>query len=331
VLKTGSTKRVLLLACVATMFGLVLAPDCPAPLIWRKGEGWTYEKGGVTTGKTPKEQLDLAKQLQAQKSYGDAATAYRRLIRRWPTSYVTADARIGLAECLSAMGYHYKAFVEFQQLIEKHPNTERFDEVLQKEFEIGNLFLAGEKHRVWKLKIFSGLDKAAEIFEKLMKNGPYSKIAPEAQFHLGLVREKQKDYLGAVHAYEKLLERYPNHPLAEAAQYEIANAYSLEAGRAEYDQDVANRAVAAFDDFLTRYPQSDKISLAEQHLAALKLEQARGLFRIGEFYEKKKEYRAALIYFNEVIEQNPKSDWANAAKDKVARLTSQTAESTATP
>jgi outer membrane protein assembly factor BamD len=326
-----SMKRLLLLACVTALFGIVLVPECPAPLIWRKGEGWTYEKGGVTTGKTPQEQLELARRLQAQKRYDDAATAYRRLIRRWPTSYVAADARIGLAECLSAIGYHYKAFLEYQQLIEKHPNTERFDDILQREFEIGNLFLAGEKHRVWKFKILSGLDKAVEIFEKVVKNGPYSKVAPEAQFRLGLANEKQKEYISAVHAYEKLLERYPNHPLAEAAQYEIGYAYSLEAHRAEYDQDAANQAIAAFDDFLIRYPQSDKIPLAEEHRAALKLDQARGLFHIAQFYEKKKEYKAALIYYNEVIEQNPKSDWATAAKEKVARLTLQPTESTATP
>ncbi len=330
-LKACFTKRLLLVACVAAMFGVVLVPDCPAPLIWRKGEGWTYEKGGVTTGKNPKEQLDLARQLQEQKLYDDAATAYRRLLRRWPTSYVAADARIGMAECLSALGYHYKAFLEYQQLIEKHPDTARFDDVLQREFEIGNLFLAGEKHRVWKFKIFSGLDKAVEVFEKVVKNGPYSKVAPEAQFRLGLAQEKQKDYLAAVHTYEKLLERYPNLPLAEAAQYQIGYAYSQEAVRAEYDQDAANQAIDALEDFLVRYPQSDKVALAEQHLTALKLEQARGLFRIGEFYEKKKEYKAALIYYNEVIEQNPKSDWGSAAKDKVARLTSQTAEFTATP
>ena len=313
------------------MFTIVLVPDCPAPLIWRKGEGWSYEKGGVTTGKNPAEQLELARQLQAKKLYDDAATAYRRLLRRWPTSAAAADARIGLAECLGARGYHYKAFLEYQQLIEKHPNTERFDEILQREFEIGNLFFAGEKHKVWKLKVFPALDKAIEIFGKVVKNGPYSAVAPQAQFRLGLALEKQKDYIGAVHAYEKLLERYPNHAQAEAAQYQIGCAYSLEASRAEYDQEAANQAIAGFEDFLTSYPQSDKVPLAEQRRDALKLDQARGLFRIGQFYEKKKEYKAALIYYNEVIEQNPKSDWATAAKDKVARLTSQAAESTSNP
>src|SRR2546422_5229345 len=107
-------KKLLLFLGVAVLFCLVLPVECPAPLIWRKGEGWTYERFGVTTGNNPKEQLELAKQLQAKKEYDSAVSAYRRLIRRWPTSFAAQEARWGLAESLSALGYHYKAFKEYQ-------------------------------------------------------------------------------------------------------------------------------------------------------------------------------------------------------------------------
>lgn len=324
-------KTLLWALCVAALFGVVFVPDCPAPLIWRKGEGWTYEKGGVTTGKAPAEQLAIAKQLQDAKSYDDAATAYRRVVRRWPTSSAAADAQLGLADCLSAIGYHYKAFLEYQKLIEKHPGTAHFDTVLQRQFEIGNLFLAGEKHRIWRLKILPATDKAIEIYEKVVKNGPYSPVAPQAQFRIGLAQEKLREYLAAVRAYEKLTERYPNDPLAEAAQFQIGTAYSLEAQRAEYDQNAANQAIQAYTDFVVRYPKSENVALAEERLTGLKKEQARGLFQIGQFYEKQREYKAALIYYNQVIEQNPRSDWGIAAREKVAKLTAETSEQSATP
>jgi outer membrane protein assembly factor BamD len=70
---------------------------------------------------------------------------------------------------------------------------------------------------------------------------------------------------------------------------------------------------------------------AEKLLAGLKQEQSKGLFNIGRFYEKKKDYRAALIYYNAVIEQDPKSDWANQAEKKVAMLTPRVGGSTNAP
>ena len=271
---------------LVALFCLALPTECPAPLIWRKGEGWAWEHGGVTTANNPKEQIELGRQLQAQKNYGDAIAAYRRLIRRWPAAFAAQDARLGLAECLSATGYHYKAFLEYQQLISKHPNSPHFETATQRQFEIGNLFLSGTKHKVWGLKWFPGQDKAVEVFEQVIKNGPYSKLGPLAQFRIGLCYEKQKDFLAAVHAYEKLLERYPQDRLAEDAQFEIGIAYKKESARAEYDQNAANQSIAAFSDFLVRYPKSDKAPLAGEYRVALKHEQSRGLFQIGRFYEK---------------------------------------------
>jgi outer membrane protein assembly factor BamD len=330
-MSTTTVKRPLLLTVLVGMLALLFPTESPAPLVWRKGEGWTYEREGVTTGKTPPEQLEIAKALHENKEYGNAITAYRRLIRRWPTAAAAQDARLGLAQCLSAIGYHYRAFKEYQQLIERHPNTPHFETVLQRQFEIANLFQAGERDKAFGVRWFPAPAKAIEIYSQIVKNGPYSKIAPEAQFRIGLTHEKQRAYLSAVRAYERLLERYPRHPLAEAAQFQIGAAYRSEAARAEYDQNAANQAIAAFTEFLVRHPNSEKAPLAEQYRAELKVEQVRGLFRIGQFYEKKRSYEAALVYYNEVIEQHPRSTWAEAAQEKIASLTSKLEAATATP
>ncbi|HUJ11500.1 MAG TPA: outer membrane protein assembly factor BamD [Verrucomicrobiae bacterium] len=323
-------KLVVTLLAIMT-FAFLMPVRSPAPLIWRKGEGWTWEHAGVKMGTNPVDQLKIAQGLQAKKQFRSAIDAYRRVIGRWPQSSSTQDARFGLAECLSAIGYHYQAFKEYQQLIEKHPNSPHFDAVLQRQFEIGDLFLAGERQKAWGVRWFPSLERTIEIFEKVVKNGPYSSVAADAQFRIGLAYEKEKDYLAAVHAYEKVLERYAKSSLAETAQFQIGCAYKMESQRSEYDQNAANQAIAAFDDFLLRYPESDKVPLAQKYQIALKEEQAKGLFDIGKFYEKGKEYKAALIYYNDVIEKNPNSDWATQAKDKVAKLTPLTAEKTATP
>ena len=320
--------RLAYLLCLIVVFCVALPTECPAPLVWRKGEGWTYEREAAATAHTPREQLEIARKFQADKNYGDAVGAYRRLLTRWPTSSAAQEARLGVAESLTSLGYLYKGFKEYQNLLEKNPSSPYFETVLERQYDIGVRFLHGEKHRIWRLQIFSGLDKAVEIFETVVRNGPYSKVGPKAQFHIGLVYEKQKDYISAVHAYEKVLERYSRLPIAEDAQFQVGWAYRMEAGRSEYDQNNANQAIAAFTDFLLRFPASDKAARAEGLLVELKQEQSRGLFQIGEFYERRRNYKAAMIYYNEVIEQNPKSDWAGTAQKKITELASSQKEPT---
>ena len=151
----------IVVALLSTMvFAFLMPTESPAPLVWRKGEGWTWERAGVMSGTNPTDQLKVAQDLQAKKDYRSAIDAYRRVVRRWPQSFSTQDARLGLAECLSAIGYYYQAFKEYQLLIEKHPNTPHFDVVLQRQFEIGNLFLAGERQKAWGMRWFSSVDRA---------------------------------------------------------------------------------------------------------------------------------------------------------------------------
>src|SRR5260221_13371211 len=102
------------------LFAFLMPGEGPAALIWRKGEGWTWEHEGVATGTNPAEQFKIAQGLHARKQYRNAIDAYRRLVHHWPLSSSAQDARLGEAECLGAIGYHYKAFQQDQKLIKQN-------------------------------------------------------------------------------------------------------------------------------------------------------------------------------------------------------------------
>ena len=61
---------------------------------------------------------------------------------------------MGLAESLTALGYLYKGFKEYQLLIDKHPNSPYFDTAIEREYDIASRFLAGAKHKIWRFRIF---------------------------------------------------------------------------------------------------------------------------------------------------------------------------------
>src|SRR6266849_6582631 len=117
----GLRKKLVVALLGVMAFGFLMPTESPAPLVWRKGEGWMWEHAGVTTAGNPADQLKIGQELEAKKKYRDAIGAYRRVIGRWPLSSSAQEARMGLAKCYGAVGYHYKGFQTYQELIKKHP------------------------------------------------------------------------------------------------------------------------------------------------------------------------------------------------------------------
>jgi outer membrane protein assembly factor BamD len=75
-----------------------------------------------------------------------------------------------------------------------------------------------------------------------------------------------------------------------------------------------------FEDFLARYPNSEKAAQARENLNRMERKQTSTAYQIAKFYDKQKYYRAAAIYYNEVIRQQPSSPEAERAKKRVSEL-----------
>lgn len=291
----------------------------PAPLIYRPGQGWELE-GHDTVEETSKQQLEKGEHYEKAGKLEEAAQAYRALVKTWPLSPNAPEGQFRYAATLYKLYEFQPSFKEFQKCTEKYPDTEHFDEILKYQYDIACLFLAGERQKLWKIPTLPSMDKAVEMFEQVIKNGPYSKIAPMAQLKIGFAREKQHQWDNAVKAYQELIRRYPKSDLADDAQFQIGYAYMLASREADYDQTATNRAVTGFQDYITKYPNSEKIEQARENINRLKQEQSRGVLAVAEFYDRQKNYDAALVYYNRVIQQYPKSEMAKRASIRADQI-----------
>jgi len=314
-------RRLLRLFFVAVCL-LTFAYKSPAPLVYKPGEGWTYEKPGETGSwqKTrAKDQLEVAQQAFDKGNFDLALKAAKRTVSNWPFSDYAPKAQYIAARSLEQQKQDQKAFKEYQKLIEKYPKIAEADEVLKRQYEIANRFLGGQWTKLWGyIPMPPSNDKTAEMYEQVIKNGPYSEVGPQAQLNVGAVREKQKDYPAAVKAYERAADRYADKPqVASDALYKAGLAYQKEARTAEYDQTVASKAIATFSDFGTLHPDDPRAKEVGNRIETLRTEQARGSYDIAQFYEKRKKWDGALIYYNEVLLKDPSSGYADAARIRI--------------
>ncbi|MDE1171434.1 MAG: outer membrane protein assembly factor BamD [Verrucomicrobium sp.] len=310
----------LLFLLAALSFAAVGTP-ASAALVWRPGEGWVDETtGSGLSASSSRDQLDIAKKLEAQQKWDDALKAYQIVVRKWPLSFFAPEAQYKIGWCLEQKGKYLDAYKAYDKMVEKYPASTFFEQALDREFAIGNLYLAGEPQRMAGIPMGPSMEKAAEIFQSVIKAAPYGKNAAQAQFKIGLAHEKEKKWTEAVSAYTKILDKYPGNPIAADAQYQIGYAWFCSASAADYDQSAAQKAVEAFEDFIVRFPASEKVAAANTHIQTLKSRQIQGSFNIARFYEKQKNYKAAYIYYSDVVRRNPDSQLAAESQKKIAIL-----------
>lgn len=314
---------------IAVLCWLASILPAPAPLIYRPGEGWIYQRVGDEGGwmrDRARDQLEVAKQAFEARDYPTALNAARRVVRVWPLSDYAPEAQYYIGRCYEARGDYERAFREYQKVVEQYPKLGLFREVQERQFAIAEKYLGGKSFRLWNLiPIGRSMGRTADMFGKIVANGPYSDIAAAAQMRVGKAREKDGDFPLAVEAFERAADRFSDRQdVAAEALFRAGMAHRQQARRAEYDQGAAVAAIDTLTDFKTLFPGDPRGRDAAATIAELRAEQARGSFEIARFYERRQRHRAALIYYNEVLVLDPASEFARIARERIEALQAAT-------
>lgn len=161
---------------------------------------------------------------------------------------------------------------------------------------------------------------AADAFEEVERQHPYSAWATKAQLMAGYAYYEAEEYDLAVAALDRFIRLHPSHD-------DIAYAYYLRA-LCHYDQivDVARdqshtrNAMAALREVVARFPDSEyardaklKLDLTRDHLAGKEME-------IGRFYQQRGYLLAALNRFKRVVEEYETTTHAPEALHRMVEI-----------
>ena len=149
--------------------------------------------------------------------------------------------------------------------------------------------------------------KAAEQFEQLETEHPYSKWAVKAKLMAAYAYYKNESYDDAIIAADRFLKYHPGNKDADYAYYLKGMSYYDQISSADKDQLNTQKAEETFQRLVMLYPDSkyskdvlQKINLAEDYKAAQEM-------IIGRYYLNNKNYLSALNRFNVVLEEYQKT------------------------
>jgi len=293
-------------------------------VLWAQSEGLVkskpienqfFQQGSAT------DQLANADSFADSGDSEKAITVYRYVARTYPKSNEAPKAQFRLAKQLRQNGDFEAAFKEYQTLLQRYPQTPDFESAVSEQIEIANAFLKGKRVKFLGIPMVPSMERAEEMYTSILKTAPYSKHAPITQFNLALAMEKQGKAQEAIAAYQKVIDKYPNSPVCDDAQYQIGYVYQR-LGMEGKSQDLSalKESQNNYQDFLLQYPNSEKAKQADDNMKRMTSREAGDTLRIARFYDFNKDFKAASIYYNDVIRRFPQTPDSSAAKTRLDEL-----------
>ena len=144
--------------------------------------------------------------------------------------------------------------------------------------------------------------KAAETFDKVEMEHPYSKWATKAKLMSAYSYYKNEKYDDAIAALDRYIRLHPGNKDVAYAYYLKGVCHYDQIASSEKEQSSTKEAYETFNQVITMFPESEyakdakgKMALIEDHLAGHEM-------NVGRYYLENKEYISALNRFSNVTD-----------------------------
>ena len=254
--------------------------------------------------------MQLARVRLDQKKYAEAAKAYAVLIKKWPNhpQFALATFSQGIAE--ARQKNWREASKKFKQVVNSYADAAIADRAL---YELA-----------WCAKELKKNDQAEQYYRKLISDYPQSTLVDKVRTELAELTFAKADYDAVITELKETITKLSDVRLLEESRYRLGTAYFNKA-------DYAN-AAAVFEDFIVRYPDSDKLTsvlfhAGESRMRLKEILKARDHFvrareldgqplmresiqmRVGETQRLTRQYAEAIESYKDFIRLFPESKW----------------------
>lgn len=140
-----------------------------------------------------------------------------------------------------------------------------------------------------------------------------SSIIDKSIYYLGMSYFRREEYILAVYEFETMIKSYPTSSFAEDSRYQLALSYFYLSPQYSLDQTYTRYAINEFQNFLEIYPKSKYSGEAERKIRDLKNKLALKAYRSAELYFNLGNYKAALVYYDNILNEYFDTDYADDA------------------
>jgi outer membrane protein assembly factor BamD len=236
------------------------------------------------------------------------ALAHQRLSNRWSIEALARLLRVaaGLAVAGTVLGACSGATELWDKVTQK---DDTFAEQPAEQLYNEGLFLTNEK---------SDPKGGAKKFEEVDRQHPYSDLARKSLLMSAYAYYQANDYDSCIGAATRYVTLHPGSPDAAYAQYLIAASHYDQITDVTRDQTRTEKAMAALEEVVRKYPTSEYAVSAKQKLEAARDQLAGKEMNVGRYNLQKRNYTGAINRFKTVVTQYQTT---RHVEEALARLT----------
>lgn len=143
--------------------------------------------------------------------------------------------------------------------------------------------------------------QAVKKFEEVDRQHPYSEWARKALIMSAYSYYQSGSYDECIAAAKRYITLHPGTPDAAYAQFLIGSSYYDQIPDITRDQDQTDKALAALDEVVRKYPDSEYAASAKQKMEVARDQLAGKEMDIGRYYLDKRDYTGAINRFKIVV------------------------------
>ena len=268
----------------------------------------------------PNEQFNLGKAYFDEEDYARAVDEFNKLIKHYPNSRWAAEGEFHKGVSYERMGDIGKAAESFKTLIDRYPYSDRLNDAVEHEFELAEAMLDGKKTKFLGMAIIPAEDTAADAYRHIVRSAPYGPYGAVAQYRLADAELVQGNFDEAERAYQAVIDEYPNSEYAPKAKYKIAQVSYKAALNEEHHLVKTEDALSKYASFKRAYPESYLQFEADDAIQALRQKKAQDIYDIAFFYQERKKYNSAKVYYNDVLGKFADTGVAEIAQQRMEEI-----------
>src|SRR5437868_14878186 len=129
---------------IVILAALLLAGAGKASVVFRPGEKVKYlAPGEEEISGNAKQLFSIAQEAENKGDIGRAIKAYNHLWRKHPKDALAPGAVFRAAELTEQTGDYTTAATTYRVIVERYPSSPHFDEAIEAQFRIGEMYLGG--------------------------------------------------------------------------------------------------------------------------------------------------------------------------------------------
>ena len=273
---------------------------------------------------TPAGRLQMVRVALADKKTKQAIKLADRWIKDHPNHPLLPTAYMLRGDAKALRGNYFKSLFDYEYVVRMYPESELFNDVLEREFRVAQLFARGTKRKLWGMRIVPAYGESEELYIRIQERSPGSQLAERSGVELADQYYARAEMGLASEAYDLFLTNHPRSAYRGHAMKRQIEASLATFKGPKFDATGLYEAGRRIEDYTEEFPAGAEEMGAEELAIRIDESIAAKTLDAALWYERQSKVVSAEFMFKRVIKDHPSSLAAQTALEHLAMLDPET-------